>query len=385
MRVLTAGESHGPQLTAIIEGIPSGLTIDIEKINRVLAERQQGYGRGGRMKIETDCVVITSGVRHKKTLGSPITLTIENKNFKQWQKEMAVTQYFPSQRVVLCPRPGHADLVGGLKRRFIDLRQVLERSSARETAMRVAVGALCSQLLEALNITHYRRVLSIHRAFDPSSVEQFLENPIINDELGCVTICQNEFKEAIEDAIAKKTTVGGIVQTIVTNLPVGLGDYTQWMNKLDARLSYYVMSINAFKGVSFGDGFELTKQYGYECMDEIGYDQTFYRYSNHLGGIEGGMTTGAPLVVNGAMKPIPTQYQPLKTVDILTKTSTTASIERSDYCAVPAASVVMEYVIVTALAEVILSTFDGSCLERLQEQIDTYRKETAYGKNNFTE
>lgn len=375
MRILTAGESHGPQLTAIIDGFPSGVYIDIDQINDVLAQRQKGYGRGGRMKIEHDTVHITSGVRHGKTLGSPITLTIENKNFSQWQKEMAILEKYPSQRIVSCPRPGHADLVGGLKRRFSDLRQVLERSSARETAMRVAIGALCDQLLSQLNIKHYRRVISLKDAVDTLSVEEFLADPMIVPDFGCHPSCKVQFKNMIDEAMDKKTSIGGVVQTIVTNLPPGLGDYTQWMEKIDAKLSYYVMSINAFKGVSFGDGFDLTKQYGIDCMDEIYFSNHFYRQTNHLGGIEGGMTTGEPLIVNGAMKPIPTQYRPLNTVDITTKKASKASVERSDYCAVPAASIVMEYVVLTAITDVLLATFDSSCIERLIEQIGAYREE----------
>lgn len=377
MRILTAGESHGPELTAIIDGFPSGLTVDIQKINDVLASRQQGYGRGGRMKIEQDTVHITSGVRHGKTLGSPITLVIQNKNFEQWQDEMAMDDCdYISKRTVTKPRPGHADLVGGMKRRFSDLRNVLERSSARETAIRVAIGALCAQLLEALGIQHYSRVLSIGSATDDTSVSAFLSHPVVDREVRSTTTkSQAAMKAVIDQAKEERTTVGGMVQTIVTGLPAGLGDYTQWDKKFDAMMSMSVMSINAFKAVSFGDGEGLASSFGRDVMDGITYTDTFHRTSNHMGGVEGGMTNGEAVVVNGVMKPIPTQYHPLKTVDIHTKEETTASVERSDTCAVPAASIVMEYVVLTTITSIILNTFESSQFDRLVEQWEQYRTE----------
>lgn len=374
MNILTAGESHGPQLTAIIDGFPSGVAIDIEAINHVLAQRQQGYGRGGRMKIEHDSIQITSGVRHGITIGSPITLVIENRDFEHWRDEMGVEETtYQTKRAVTAPRPGHADLAGGMKRQFHDLRNVLERSSARETAIRVAIGALCEQLLTQLGIHHYSRVISIGSAQDKTSVAQFLDHPVVDTDCRCASIDgAKAMKHVIDEAKQQRTTVGGVVQTIITGLPAGLGDYTQSHYKIDARLSMAVMSINAFKGVSFGDGFDIASMWGRDAMDEIYYDGQFRRRSNVMGGIEGGMTNGEPLIINGAMKPIPTQYYPLETVDIITKASKRASVERSDACAVPAASIVMEYVSLTELTAVILDTFDSSTYMRLKQEWDHY-------------
>lgn len=375
MRILTAGESHGPYLTAIIEGIPSGLTIDIDKINHALFQRQCGYGRGGRMKIEKDQVKITSGVRHQKTLGSPITLMIENRNFKQWHEEMAIEKKYDSKRIIKQPRPGHADLCGGLKRNFSDLRNVLERSSARETAIRVAVGALCEQLLEHLGIACYSRVLSIADISDPTDISDLsVLNTLDSDFRVLSDQVRHLMKCKIDQAKKDGTSLGGTVQTIITGVPAGIGDYTQWDRKLDAKISYAVMSINGFKGVSFGDGFSLTEHEGYKVMDEIKYIDTYRRTSNHLGGIEGGMTTGEPIIINGAMKPIPTQYHPLQTVNIDTKEQTLASVERSDTCAVPAASIVMEYVIATVLTQTILEIFHNDSIEALEHSYNAYKE-----------
>lgn len=379
MRILTAGESHGAQLTAIIEGFPAGMTVDVDRINHDLKRRQQGYGRGQRMAIESDHVQITSGIRHGKTLGSPITMVIHNRDNANWQSIMNVEGENLHKREVFKPRPGHADLVGGMKTGARDLRNVLERSSARETAIRVAVGSLCAQLLEQLGIQIASKVASIADIQDDATVLAntlwmhpenigFLKEHLEESD---VHVWQKEVEDAMHAAIdeGKRNgySLGGTIQIGVSGLPAGIGSYMQWDKKLDGLLAQAVMSINAIKGVSFGDGFALGDEPGYRVMDEIIWDEVngYTRTSNHLGGIEGGMSNGMPIIINAVMKPIPTQYHPLNTVDIRTHEAVAASVERSDVCAVPAASVVAEFVIATTLAQVILEQFDDSNMERL--------------------
>ncbi|EOD6223457.1 chorismate synthase [Enterococcus hirae] len=384
MRYLTAGESHGPNLTAIIEGVPAGLTLSIEAINQELARRQGGYGRGGRMKIEKDQVTITSGIRHGKTLGSPITMTVTNKDWKNWQTVMSVTPVSEKEenlRRVAKPRPGHADLVGGMKYQHHDLRNVLERSSARETTMRVAIGALAKQILAALDIeiASHVAILGGIKANVPENltVTEIKEKTTIS-EVNMVDLMIEEEVKALIDATKKAgDTLGGVVEVRVENVPAGLGSYVQWDKKLDGKLAQAMLSINAFKGVEFGIGFEAASLPGSQVMDEITWDESGYRRaSNHLGGFEGGMTNGEQIIVRGVMKPIPTLYKPLMSVNIDTKEPYKASVERSDSTAVPAASVVAEHVIATTLVREILEHFPADNMQELKKAVANHRQMT---------
>ncbi|MCK1190554.1 chorismate synthase [Streptococcus uberis] len=385
MRYLTAGESHGPSLTTIIEGIPSGLELSSEVINLELKRRQGGYGRGARMTIENDKVSITSGVRHGKTTGAPITLIIENKDHKKWTDIMAVEDLpdkLKRKRKVIHPRPGHADLVGGIKYGYSDLRNALERSSARETAARVAVGAVAKCLLSQLGIEtmHHVSVFGGVIIDIPETLTyEELRIKAQKSELSIVNSEQEvEIKTYIDQIKKDGDTLGGVVQTIVTGVPVGLGSYVQWDKKLDAKLAQAVMSINAFKGVEFGEGFAMGYQKGSEVMDEIIWseEEGYSRKSNHLGGFEGGVTNGQPLLIKGVMKPIPTLYKPLQSVNIETHQPYKASVERSDPTALPAAGVVMENVVATVLAQEILEKFSSDTMKELTKAFQDYSNYT---------
>lgn len=382
MRYLTAGESHGPELTTIIEGVPAGLTLSVEAINQELARRQGGYGRGGRMKIEKDQVRITSGVRHGKTLGSPITMIVENRDWKNWQKVMSVEpveEKAEKLRRVAKPRPGHADLVGGMKYHHSDLRNVLERSSARETTMRVAVGALAKQILAAVDIdiaSHVAILGGIEAAVPENlSVKEIQTRTAVSEVNMVDDTVEESVKELIDQTKKAGDTIGGVVEVRTDNVPAGLGSYVQWDRKLDGKIAQIMLSINAFKGVEFGIGFEAARQPGSKVMDEIVWDEGYSRKSNHLGGFEGGMTNGEQIIVRGVMKPIPTLYKPLMSVDIDTKEPYKASVERSDSTAVPAASVVAEHVVATVLAEEILEKFSSDTIDELQQAVTEYRKD----------
>ncbi|MDR1567218.1 MAG: chorismate synthase [Streptococcaceae bacterium] len=386
MRFFTAGESHGSELTAIIEGLPAGLAISADDINQELARRQTGYGRGGRMLIEKDKVRITSGVRHGLTLGSPLTLVVENKDWKNWTEIMSsepVSEKVKKMRRLTKPRPGHADLVGGIKYRFSDLRNVLERSSARETTMRVAIGAVAKQILSEVGMTVAGHVINLGGiAADVPDYLSVAEIKAISDnsELRVVdSSVEVAMKDLIDQTKQAGDTIGGIVEVRVDNVPVGLGSYTQWDQKLDGKLAQAVVSINAFKGVEFGVGFEAGKLKGSEVMDEILWEKEagYTRQTNKLGGFEGGMTNGMPIIVRGVMKPIPTLYKPLMSVDIDTKAPFKASVERSDATAVPAASVVLEAVVATELAQAILTKFSS---DNLEELIEAVHQHAAYVK-----
>lgn len=381
MRYLTAGESHGPELTTIIEGVPAGLTLSVEAINQELARRQGGYGRGGRMKIEKDQVRITSGVRHGKTLGSPITMIVENRDWKNWQKVMSVEpveEKAEKLRRVAKPRPGHADLVGGIKYHHSDLRNVLERSSARETTMRVAVGALAKQILAAIDIeiaSHVAILGGIEATVPEKMSVSEIQSKTATSEVNMVDETVEEaVKELIDQTKKAGDTIGGVVEIRTDNVPAGLGSYVQWDRKLDGKIAQIMLSINAFKGVEFGIGFEAAHQPGSKVMDEIVWNNGYSRTSNHLGGFEGGMTNGEQIIVRGVMKPIPTLYKPLMSVDIDTKEPYKASVERSDSTAVPAASVVAEHVVATVLAEEILEKFSSDTIDELQQAVAEYRE-----------
>lgn len=383
MRYLTSGESHGPQLTVIVEGVPANLEIKVEDINKEMFKRQGGYGRGRRMQIEKDTVEIVSGVRNGYTLGSPITMVVTNDDFTHWRKIMGAAPISDEERenmkrTITKPRPGHADLVGGMKYNHRDLRNVLERSSARETAARVAVGALCKVLLEQLDIEIYSRVVEIGGIKDKDfyDSETFKANLDRNDVRVIDDGIAQAMRDKIDEAKNDGDSIGGVVQVVVENMPVGIGSYVHYDRKLDGRIAQGVVSINAFKGVSFGEGFKAAEKPGSEIQDEILYNTElgYYRGSNHLGGLEGGMSNGMPIIVNGVMKPIPTLYKPLNSVDINTKEDFKATIERSDSCAVPAASIVCEHVVAFEIAKALLEEFQSNHIEQLQQQIADRRQ-----------
>ncbi|HEK6974479.1 TPA: chorismate synthase [Staphylococcus aureus] len=383
MRYLTSGESHGPQLTVIVEGIPANLEIKVEDINKEMFKRQGGYGRGRRMQIEKDTVEIVSGVRNGYTLGSPITMVVTNDDFTHWRKNMGAAPISEEERenmkrTITKPRPGHADLVGGMKYNHRDLRNVLERSSARETAARVAVGALCKVLLQQLDIDIYSRVVEIGGIKDKDfyDSETFKANLDRNDVRVIDDSIAQAMRDKIDEAKNEGDSIGGVVQVVVENMPVGVGSYVHYDRKLDGKIAQGVVSINAFKGVSFGEGFKAAEKPGSEIQDEILYNSEigYYRGSNHLGGLEGGMSNGMPIIVNGVMKPIPTLYKPLNSVDINTKEDFKATIERSDSCAVPAASIVCEHVVAFEIAKALLEEFQSNHIEQLQQQIADRRQ-----------
>ena len=378
MRYFTAGESHGPRLTAIIEGIPAGLSLSSSDINQELKRRQGGYGRGGRMLIESDQVDITSGVRHGVTMGSPITLNVTNKDFKNWTSIMGaddVEDKFKAQRKLTKPRPGHADLVGGMKYRFPDLRNVLERSSARETTMRVAIGAVAKRLLSELGIevaSHVTVFGGIEVAIPENLTVSEIRKRASESEVSIVNPDREADIKALIDQTKKDgDTIGGVVEVVAGGLPVGLGSYVQWDKKLDAKIAQAVVSINAFKGVEFGIGFDAAYKPGSQIMDEILWNEAdgYTRKSNNLGGFEGGTTNGELVVVKGVMKPIPTLYKPLMSVDIDTHEPYKAQVERSDPTAVPAAAVVAEHVVATVLATEVLAKFASDNMAELKENI----------------
>jgi len=380
MRYLTAGETHGPQLTAIIEGVPSNLKFSFEAVNEQLQRRQKGYGRGRRMQIEKDTAAVVGGVRHGKTTGAPIALIIENKDWKHWTTVMNIEPIEGSdeeKRRVHRPRPGHADLNGGLKYNLTDLRNVLERSSARETAARVACGAVARLLLAEFGIKVAGQVIRIGHV-EAKRHDLPIDELIRITEESPVRVVDKEAEAKmiahIDQIKNDGDSIGGIVECIIEGVPVGLGSYVQWDRKLDGRIAQAVVSINAFKGVEIGIGFEAASKPGSEVHDEIMYEQErgFYRASNRLGGFEGGMTNGMPIVVRGVMKPIPTLYKPLKSVDIDTKEPFSAQVERSDACAVPAASVVLENVVAWEVAVAFLEKFGGDSIEEIRANYNNY-------------
>ena len=376
LRFLTAGESHGPCLTAIVEGIPAGLTLDLAEMNRDLARRQQGYGRGGRMKIETDEMKILSGVRFGETLGSPVTLVVENRDWQNWQERMAAFGE-PQGEKVTAARPGHADLTGIKKYDRKDIRDILERASARETALRVAVGALAKQMLKSLGITLGSAVLDIGGVAVDEAQRKAGAAHKETSELNCFDAAAEEkMKERIRAAKEAGDTLGGIFEVRVHGVPLGLGSHIQWDRRLDARLAGALMSIQAIKGVEIGAGFGYASLPGSEAHDEMFYDEFLhtYRRTNRAGGLEGGMTNGEDVVVRAVMKPIPTLMKPLHSVDIANKTPVLASKERSDVCAVSAASVVGEAMTAFVVAEAVIEKFDSDNMRDLAADIAQYKK-----------
>lgn len=382
MNYITAGESHGPQLTGILSGIPAGLHLDIAEINAALSARQGGYGRGNRQKIEHDEVQIVGGVRHSVTLGSPIALVVKNRDHAHWDSIMNPTDEANDKntlRKVERPRPGHADLVGGMKYRHRDLRNVLERSSARETAMRVAIGNICKQLLRELGINvvgYVEQIGQVKSAGTPTDVAK-IQAAIEKNDLRMLDDKEvNEIHALIDETKKNGDTLGGIIRVVAENMPAGIGSYVNWDTKLDAKLAAAVVGVNAMKGVSIGDGFKVATQFGSEVMDPIAHDDAGWnRMSDNLGGFEGGMTNGMPIIVKAAMKPIPTLYHPLQTADINTKEVKKANVERSDTTAIVPASLVIESVVAIELAKAMTDTFDDNSIERMKEQVQAYREE----------
>ncbi|ESU30359.1 chorismate synthase [Bacillus sp. 17376] len=385
MRYLTAGESHGPQLTTIIEGMPAGMPLVAEDINKELARRQKGYGRGRRMQIEKDQVQITSGIRHGQTLGSPIALVVENNDWKHWtgimgQEPLEGQSADEVKRIISRPRPGHADLNGAIKYGHRDMRNVLERSSARETTVRVAAGAAAKKLLSLLGIELVAHVVEIGgvkaEKLDFTSLEQLKEITEASPVRCFDSDAGTKMMAAIDNAKQNGDSIGGVVEVIAEGMPAGVGSYVHYDRKLDGKLAAAIMSINAFKGVEIGIGFEAASRPGSQVHDEIAWEEGsgYYRKTNRLGGLEGGMTTGMPIVVRGVMKPIPTLYKPLMSVDIESKEPFAASIERSDACAVPAAAVVAESVVAWELASAIVEQFYADRFDTLKASIEEQRR-----------
>ncbi|HZS45728.1 MAG TPA: chorismate synthase [Blastocatellia bacterium] len=381
-RFITAGESHGKAITAILEGLPAGLPVDIDFINRDLWRRQQGYGRGGRMKIEQDAVEILSGVRHGYTLGSPISVIIYNKDFPTWQEVMAVDPRDLDEkkaRKVTRPRPGHADLAGGQKYDRHDLRDILERSSARETTMRVAIGVFAKLLLREFGIriaSHTVMLAGIPE--QPLSGVEFSKIESIPDDspVRCVDEgLQNQMIDLIDETKKAGDTLGGIFEVVAAGVPVGLGSHTQWDLKLDGRLAQAIMSINAVKGVEVGAGIEVAHKPGSQIHDEICYNQDarqFVRRTNRAGGIEGGMSNGEEVRVRGHLKPIPTLRKALASVDITSKEPFEAAFERSDVTVLPAAGVIGEAMVAMVLAQAMREKFGGDSLNEMKRNYEGY-------------
>lgn len=375
-RYLTAGESHGPQLSAIIEGLPSGIKLVAETLNEDLSRRQQGYGRGDRMKIEKDTVQLLSGVRWGETIGSPVTLVVMNRDWENWSEKMSsLAEYRDDSSAVTRPRPGHADLTGVLKYHHSDVRNVLERSSARETAVRVAVGAVAKALLAEFGIKvggFVTELGGVCATIPQNLLENLWKCAASSETFCCDPVAEAAMKQAIDSAKSVGDTLGGVVEVQVIGVPPGLGSYVHWDRKLDARLAMALMSVQAIKGVEVGIGFNAARSPGSLVHDEIFYNNGYQRNSNNAGGIEGGMSNGEPIVVRAAMKPIPTLYKPLSSVDIRSHEPFAATIERSDTCAVPAALVVAEAVVAIEIANALLEKFGGDSVSEIQRNLAGY-------------
>lgn len=378
LRFFTAGESHGPCLTAIVEGVPAGVPVDIATINHDLARRQQGYGRGGRMKIEKDEVQIHSGVRWGESLGSPITLVVENRDWRNWEKRMSSFSEDRDESIAVTrPRPGHADLTGVLKYNHKDVRNVLERASARETTARVAVGGLAKCVLRPFNIRVMGYVVEIGNvAADHSGLTA--EKIFARAEASPVRMADAEAEKQtvtlIDQCKKQGDTLGGVVEVVATGLPPGLGSFVHWDRKLDGRLGHALLSLQAAKGVEIGLGFGTARLPGSQVHDEISFDQEkrFVRRSNNSGGTEGGMSTSEPLRVRVAFKPLSTLMRPLHSVDLVTKEPVEATIERSDVCAIPAAAVIAESVVAYVVAQAFLEKFAGDSLVEIGRNYEGY-------------
>jgi chorismate synthase len=380
LRYLTAGESHGELLMGIIEGMPAGLLIRVTDIDRDLARRQGGYGRGNRMKIEKDTVKIYTGVRWGRTLGSPLGLVVRNKDWENWRDKMSPDPMFlNSADPVTRPRPGHADLAGALKYGMTDIRNILERSSARETAMRVAVGAVAKRLLEEFGIEVMSHVLSIDGVFAkvPKISAQEFKKRVEASELRCSDPdAEQRMMRKIDGARTAGDSLGGVFEVMVIGVPVGLGSHVHWDRKLDGKLAAALMSIQAIKGVEIGAGFGAANKPGSQVHDEISWSKKdgFFRKTNMAGGIEGGISNGEVITVRAAMKPIPTLYKPLRSVDMASKKPFKAGVERSDVCAVPAAGVVAEAAVAFEIASAMIEKFGGDSIDEMKRNYSLFEK-----------
>ncbi len=376
LRFLDAGESHGQALIAILEGIPAGLKIDLDFINSQLLLRQSGYGRGGRQKIERDRVEILSGVRFSETIGSPIAMMIKNRDHENWKDIMNPLGERNELRKVIRPRPGHADLTGYLKYDRDDIRDVLERSSARETAIRTAVGGVCELLLREVGVRLFSYVVSIGKVRADIDVgDRELEKNTLNSPVFCPDKKATDLMIAeIEQAKRDGDSVGGVVEVLARDVVAGIGSYSQWDRKLDARLAFGLMSVQAVKAVEIGDGFENAYRFGSEVHDEIVYENGYKRKSNRAGGIEGGMSNGEDIIVRAYMKPIPTLKKGLGSVNVETHEAERSAFERSDVCAVPALSVVARAVVAFELARAYLEKFGSDTIREFTERVNAYRE-----------
>ena len=384
LRFYTAGESHGQALLAFVSGLPAQLPIDVEFINQELHRRQLGYGRGGRQKIEKDQAEIFAGVRHGKTIGAPVALRIENRDWANWEKILPVeaSEDDPGTKKLLAPRPGHADLAGAQKFNYHDARYILERASARETAARVAAGAFAKLFLRELGTeiaSHTVQVghVKLDRATTWEEIRAISGN--LESPLRCVdSATETKMKAEVDAALKAGDTVGGIFEVVTHHVPVGLGSHAQWNEKLDGKLAQAVMSIQAVKGVEIGAGVAAAGSYGSEVQDEISYDKTarrFRRSSNRAGGLEGGMTNGEDVIVRGYLKPISTLRRALGTADLITKEPVQAAYERSDWCVVPAAGVAGEAMVALVLADAFLQKFGGDSLAETRRNFDNYARQ----------
>lgn len=378
LRFLTAGESHGPELVAILEGYPAGVPLLAGDVDADLARRQRGYGRGGRMKIETDRVELVGGVRGGETLGGPIAMVVANRDHASWAGRMGAAPFPAPPEPMTRPRPGHADLAGALKYARRDLRDVLERASARETAARVAVGAVCKKLLGLVGVEVFAHVAAIGPAEADTSALSLseLRDRARASDLACADPAAEEaMREAIREAAHAGDTLGGVFEVVATGVPPGLGSHVSWDRKLDGRIAQAMMSIQAIKGVELGPAFEVARGRGSAAHDPIGYDgagRAFTRATNRAGGLEGGITNGMPLAVRAAMKPISTLKRPLPSVDVATKEPFDAAFERSDVCAVAAASVVGEAMLAFVLADALIEKVGGDSLVEVRRNLDGY-------------
>jgi chorismate synthase len=377
LTLITAGESHGPGLTCIVDGLPAGLELDRDAINRDMARRQLGHGRGGRMKIEKDSAEVTSGVRHGFTLGSAIALQVDNRDFKNWEERMNPWPVEADVPEVHLPRPGHADLVGAWKYKQTDIRNILERASARETAARVAGGALCKAFLSALGVevrSHVVQIGSVH-APEPETLGLSDFDGVDEDPVRSLDkAASKEMVAHINQQRKANESIGGVFEVVAFGLVPGLGSHVSWETRLDGRLAMAICSIQAVKGVSIGDAWDVAGRPGSKAHDEIFFEEGHYaRHTNRSGGLEGGMTTGDPLLVRGAMKPLPTLTKPLQSVDIATHEPAQALRERTDSCTVPAAGVVGEAMVAHVLATAYIDKFGGDHIDDVRDAVDAYR------------
>ena len=380
LRLTTAGESHGPGLTCIVEGLPAGLEVHPEDLNEDMARRQLGHGRGGRMKIERDSAEVTGGIRHGRTLGGPVALQVANRDYANWEERMSPWPVKDAVAEVHLPRPGHADLVGTQKYKQADVRNILERASARETAARVAGGALCKAFLRTLGVAVHSHVVQIASVRAPASESPLTPEDFAEVDSSPVRCLDADASRAmvreIDELRRANESLGGVFEVQAFGLVPGLGSHVSWEERLDGRLAMAICSIQAIKGVAIGDGFKVAGLPGSEAHDEIFFsaERGYYRETNRAGGLEGGMTTGCPLVVRAAMKPLPTLTKPLRSVDIDTHEPAQALRERTDSCTVPAAGVVGEAMVALVLADAYRSKFGGDHIDDVLQAVGAYEE-----------